>query len=99
MIGMMGRLPQLLRSLIALGFGAFWGYLALDIGPMAGPATQMGLGVLAIIAIMGGLIGLLRAAGPSGATMTKAIGPATKEPEPFDADAALERYLARKNGR
>jgi hypothetical protein len=94
-----GRFPQILRALLSLGFGIFWGYIAYSIGPLAGPSTQIGVGCMSIVAILFGVIGLIRSTTPSGERTSKSIGTFPAETGGLDVDAIMERYLAQKNGR
>jgi hypothetical protein len=103
MFQILGNLGQLLRSMLALGFAAFWGYLAYswnemgDLGP--GQPTVIGVGILAIIAGFSGLVGLIRmvAKGASGAPPTHRDPVSiTPEQRDADADAIIARYMARR---
>lgn len=103
MFEVLGNVGQLFRIMIALGFAAFWGYLAYswnemgDVGP--GRPTVIGVGVLAIIAGFSGMFGLVRmiAKGASGVPSTsRQPVEITPEQRDADADAIIARYMARR---
>ena len=104
MFQVVSNLGWLIRISIAFAFAAFWGYWAYqwhemgEYGP--GEPTVIGVALLAGLAGISGLVGLVRLV--SGTAKGVKL-PERRQPQPdsaaksdFDADAVMERYLARR---
>lgn len=88
------------RGVIALGLAAFWGVCAYVVQVNGAPAPAVyGIAILALITGAGGLFQLIRGLQGSGAGRKPPgagfADPAEAEPT-FDSEAALARYLERK---
>ena len=100
-MGVLNNSFALIRIVIALGLAAFWGYLAIqwndagEFGP--GKPTVIGVGALAILAGVSGLIGLVRLVqGGSARPTSRSAADDDPAPSDFDADAIIARHLANR---
>jgi hypothetical protein len=99
----LGTLGRLLKICFAFCMAIFWGGLAYmwseagEFGP--GMPTVIGVGSLAILAVVSGIFGLIRLMGNSGHTAPPDIGltgSAMQAQRDLDADAMIARFEARR---
>lgn len=93
--------PRLLGSMVAIGVGLWWISIGLgihDLGDIGSPGDAMGPLIFGAVAVCGGLFGIVRAVMTAMApTPRDERAPEGSDTLTFDADAAIERYLAQKN--
>lgn len=100
---MLDNLGRLIGIIFALGFAAFWGYLAYswnEMGEMGpGQPTVIGLTVLAVVAGVSGLLGLVRMVSSTSSSVnhiSSQTSSITPEQRDRDADEIIARYMARR---
>ncbi len=103
MFQIVGNIGWLVRIVISLAFAGFWGYLAWywhDMGE-SGPGlpTVIGVGILAGIAGLSAIIGLVRmVTSTAKIDLPERSGPSTNltGSSDFDPDEVIARYMARR---
>jgi hypothetical protein len=98
-----GNMGWLIRISISLAFAGFWGYLAWywhDMGEFGpGLPTVIGVGVLAGIAGLSAIIGLVRmVTSTANISLPERTGPSTDltGSSDFDPDEVMARYMAQR---